>query len=303
MKFSKLIFQINPNSKFLPNEDLLNSIEKTKKELKKFRIFVFKEIFLMFCTCVCTPYIVFSTVKFFVDNPVLQMLFLPYFYFVGWFHLGRIFNVEIDYENFFKEYFVVEAIKNIDKNFIYEKESILYDYDELKNTGIGEYALSDFISGNYKGLNFRFAEYYRYKNVHGMILSCEFYKDFKYDLKITNKEIYSYKLNSDKLDDTKFNEIFNIETTDKTETRFLLSFSFMEKLCKINANENFGFVSAAFKNGKFYLFLENNKNLFEPSFFFEPSIEQAHFFRDEFLEILSIIDELNLTLNIYPKMV
>lgn len=301
MTFTKLVFPINPSSRFSPNEDLLNSIEKTKQEFKKFRIFVFKEIFMMFCTCVCVPYIVFSYVKFFVDNPVLQMLFLPYLYMVGWFHLGRIFHKNIDYENFFKENFVIEAIKNIDKNFVYEKESF-FDYDELENTGILNYCFSDFISGNYKGLNFRFAEY-SLQNSYGAVLSCEFYKDFKYNLTIKNKEIYSSTMKSDKLDNTQFNDFFDIITTDKIETRFLLSFSFMERLCKINANENFGFVSAAFKNGKFYLFLENSKNLFEPSFFFAPSIAQAHYFRDEFLEILSVIDELNLTLNIYPKTV
>ena len=284
MTFTKLVFPINPSSRFSPNEDLLNSIEKTKQELKKFRIFVLKEIFMMFCTCVCVPYIVFSYVKFFVDNPVLQMLFLPYLYMVGWFHLGRIFHKNIDYENFFKENFVIEAVRNINKNFVYERETF-----------------SDFISGNYKGLNFRFTEYFQ--NSYGAVLSCEFYKDFKYNLTIKNKEIYGSTMSSDKLDNNQFNEIFDIITTDKIETRFLLSFSFMERLCKINANENFGLVSATFKNGEFYLFLENIKNLFKPSFFFAPSIAQAHYIRDEFLEILSVIDELNLTLNIYPKTV
>ena len=302
-----------PKSKFIPSENLLNSIDKTNQKLKEYRKFIFREFFFMFCTCVLVPCAIYFGGKFsggiFANNQIPPAIFMPYIIFVGWIHIGRMWNASIDYTNFFKDNFIFQILKTIDENFKYTHEKVLYDDDELENIGIIMYDITDkedFISGNYHGLNFEFAEFHYYANSanrEGAVFSCEFYKDFKYDLKIINKKIWKQKIDFDKLDDTEFNKIFDVETTDKTETRFLLSFSFMERLCKINANENFGFVSAAFKNGKFYLFLENSKNLFEPSFFFAPSIAQAHYFRDEFLEILSVIDELNLTLNIYPKTV
>lgn len=53
-------------------------------------------------------------------------------------------------------------------------------------------------------------------------------------------------------------------------------------------------------NDKFYLFLNGAKNRFESSLFDPPlSLADAQAIKDEILRLLRVIDELNLSLDIY----
>ena len=59
-------------------------------------------------------------------------------------------------------------------------------------------------------------------------------------------------------------------------------------------------VSAAFMDDKFYLFLNGAENKFETTLFsLPPSLEDAAQIKKEIPELLSIIDELNLSLDIF----
>ena len=59
-------------------------------------------------------------------------------------------------------------------------------------------------------------------------------------------------------------------------------------------------VSAAFMDDKFYLFLNGAKNKFETTLFsLSPSLYDVKQIKKEILELLSIIDELNLRLDIF----
>ena len=103
------------------------------------------------------------------------------------------------------------------------------------------------------------------------------------------------------LDDTEFNNEFRVFTDDKIEARYLLSPGFMQRLREVK--QGFGSVvslSAAFMDDKFYLFLNGAKNRFESSLFDPPlSLSDAQVIKDEILRLLRVIDELNLSLDVY----
>ena len=59
-------------------------------------------------------------------------------------------------------------------------------------------------------------------------------------------------------------------------------------------------VSAAFMDDKFYLFLNGAENRFETTLFsIPPNLEDAKQIKKEISELLSIINELNLSLDIF----
>ena len=77
--------------------------------------------------------------------------------------------------------------------------------------------------------------------------------------------------------------------------------AFMKRLreLKIKYAAQIG-VSAAFMDDKFYLFLNGAENKFETTLFSpSPSLEDAVRIKKEISDFLSIIDELNLNLDIF----
>ena len=103
------------------------------------------------------------------------------------------------------------------------------------------------------------------------------------------------------MDDTLFNDEFRVFTDDKVEARYLLTPSFMKRLRELK--EKFAGdmgVSAAFMDDKFYLFLNGAKNRFETTLFsIPPSLYDAKRIKKEISKLLLIIDELNLSLDIF----
>ena len=97
-----------------------------------------------------------------------------------------------------------------------------------------------------------------------------------------------------------FSKEFRVFADDEVEARYLLTPAFMERLRELK--EKFAGkmgVSAAFMDDKLYLFLNGAKNKFETTLFSPPSLEDAVGIKNEISELLSIIDELNLSLEVY----
>ena len=290
----------NSKNSILDDENLSQSIKIGKKKFYNAQKILFLAILIL-------SLIIYSSI---VNAVYHALIAMPVVVFFGFFAV----NVWTNYYEFYKNDFIRNIVKSLDENFEY-----IHKKEHIENEKTPEFGLffrydgsnfnkEDFISGIYKGVEFEFCEYNFIglnTEFYAQFLTCNFYKDFKSNLKILNKKIKFWQLGkAKKFDNVEFNKMFKIIADDEVEARYLLSPSFMEKLCKLNANGNFGFVSAAFKDNKFYLFFENNKNLFEPHLFFKkPSVKIAEFYKSEILEILSVIDELNLTLNIYPKTV
>lgn len=293
------------------DDEFLKILDKSKSEYYSVIKFCLKQVCFMLILCVFVPYVIYKTSQ--INGMLIFVMLMPFVIFVFWFFMSKFTLRWNEYVKFYKEIYIGEIVRSIDKNFSFYYKKYDDSYTKFGDMGIPRYVgteKEDFISGNYKNVNFEYAEFCGVVDIRiwfyvyrGIIFSCDFYKDFKFNTKIINKKILHTIANLDKLDNVEFNDFFHIISQDKIEARYLLTPSFMERLNRLNSSGKFKFVSAAFLDSKFYLFAENNKNLFEVEVFIPPNLKQAQYFRSEIVEILSIIDELNLTLNIYPKTV
>ena len=138
---------------------------------------------------------------------------------------------------------------------------------------------------------------------NGTVLVCEFYKNFKGQTILADKKVLNTKISGEKeiLDDTEFNNEFRVFTDDKIEARYLLSPGFMRRLHDVKLKfDGAVSLSAAFMDNKFYLFLNGAKDRFESSLFAPPpSLADAQTIKNEISQLLRIIDELNLSLDVY----
>ena len=134
------------------------------------------------------------------------------------------------------------------------------------------------------------------------VLVCEFYKKFSSQTIVASRTLNTKFIGEkERMDDTLFNDEFRVFADDKVEARYLLTPAFMQRLreLKIKYAAEMG-VSAAFMDDKFYLFLNGAKNKFETTLFSPPpSLKDAAQIKKEISELLPIIDELNLSLDIF----
>ena len=241
-----------------------------------------------------------------------------------------------DYKEFYKDVFVRAAICEVGPNFKYDPQAGITE-KEFRKINIysrDRFRAEDLISGTYNGVKFNLSEaisiprdaklklgdsaalnllsaivfvWKMMKDIQafsGSVLVCEFYKKFSGQTIIASRTLNTKFLGEkEQIDDTLFNDEFRVFTDDKVEARYLLTPAFMAHLreLKIKFAGDMG-VSAAFMDDKFYLFLNGAKNRFETTLFsIPPSLEDAKQIKKEISELLSIIDELNLSLDIFKQ--
>ena len=141
----------------------------------------------------------------------------------------------------------------------------------------------------------------QYSDFKGSVLVCEFNKKFCGKTVAVSKDFNTKFLGEKELlDDVKFNENFIVFTTDKIEARYLLTPTFMSKLNMLKAYKNtLKSPSVAFMDNKFYLFCFSRRNFFEGRLFDKLDIAEARCEQRYVRQMLSVIDELNLSLDIY----
>jgi len=105
------------------------------------------------------------------------------------------------------------------------------------------------------------------------------------------------QLSQVKLEDPKFEKLFDVFSNDQIEARYLLTPSFMERLIQLDASigrENK--IQASFYHGNLLLMIPTKKNLFETASVYEPIDfkQDAKIILDEMNIIFSIIDTLKL---------
>ena len=136
----------------------------------------------------------------------------------------------------------------------------------------------------------------------GSVLVCEFYKNFSGQTIVASRTLNTKFIGEkEQMDDTLFNDEFRVFTDGKVEARYLLTPAFMKRLRELK--ETFAGemgVSVAFMDDKFSLFLNGAKNKFETTLFSPPpNLKDAAQIKKEISELLPIIDELNLSLDIF----
>jgi len=239
-------------------------------------------------------------------------------------------NARADYKRFYKNVFINAVVKSIDGKFNYEPAQGISRSELLKAQIYREleFRSEDLISGVYNNVKFQLSEaigekrkyatstniyvisfmaikamFDIYMDFKGTVFVCEFYKTFKGVAILADKKAMNTKMIGEKemLDDTEFNKEFRVFTDDKIEARYLLSSSFMQRLREVKQGfDNAVSLSAAFMDDKFYLFLNGAKNRFESSLLDPPlSLSDAQAIKDEVLRLLRVIDELNLSIDVY----
>ena len=244
-------------------------------------------------------------------------------------------SVDIDraqneYNEFYKEVFVRALIGEIDESFTYSAYGGI-SQSEFNAAGIyrpSVFHSEDWICGVYNGVKFSLCEvishereyprvnnkyvaafvllkyaFDKYSDFKGSVLKCEFNKKFHGKTVAVSKDFNTKFLGEKELlDDVKFNENFRVFTTDKIEARYLLTPKFMGKLNMLKAYKNtLKSPSAAFMDNKFYLFCFSRRNFFEGRLFERLDIAEARREQRYVRQMLSVIDELNLSLELYNR--
>ena len=249
---------------------------------------------------------------------------------------GRVIYGPGDYRVFYKDIFVRAAIRSTDPNFKYDPQAGITE-KEFRKINIysrDRFRAEDLISGTYNGVKFSLSEaidipndaklnfgdsaalnllsaivfvWKKMKDIQafgGSVLVCEFDKKFSGQTIIASRTLNTKFLGEkEQMDDTLFNDEFRVFTDDKVEARYLLTPAFMAHLRELK--EKFAGdmgVSAAFMDDKFYLFLNGAENRFETTLFsIPPSLYDGKQIKKKISKLLLIIDELNLSLDIFKQ--
>ena len=314
------------------------AIEATAKKQKECRLAFAKYLFLGILFIIILPVGGGFSVGHLFENRLAPLFFIiiyiPFFLAALMANASRVTSELGDYKAFYKDVFVRAAIRGTDSNFSYDPNAGI-SRKEFRKIGIyspDEFRAEDQISGTYNGVKFSLSEAIDIPNdaklnfgdsaalnllsaivfawetmkdmqaFSGSVLVCEFYKKFSGQTIVASRTLNTKFLGEkERMDDTLFNDEFRVFTDDKVEARYLLTPAFMARLreLKIKYAAQMG-VSAAFMDDKFYLFLNGAKNRFETTLFSPPpSLEDAALIKKEISELLSIIDELNLGLDIF----
>ena len=316
------------------NEAIVATVKKQKECRRAF----IKYLFLGVLFIAVVPVGGAFAVKYLLDSDLASLFFIiiyiPFFLVALVTNGGRVIDAPEDYKAFYKDVFVRAAIREVGPNFNYDPNAGI-SRKEFRRIGIyspDEFRAEDLISGTYNGVKFSLSEAIDIPNdaklnfgdsaalnllsaivfawetmkdmqaFSGSVLVCEFYKKFSGQTIVASRTLNTKFLGEkEQMDDTLFNDEFRVFTDDKVEARYLLTPAFMARLreLKIKYAAQMG-VSAAFMDDKFYLFLNGAKNRFETTLFSPPpSLEDAALIKKEISELLSIIDELNLGLDIF----
>lgn len=172
------------------------------------------------------------------------------------------------------------------------------------------YKCDDCITGNYNGLDIKILDLFLEretgsgKNRHtetifdGVLLECDCNKKFHSTtivrLDSLNKLMPPKGLQRVVLEDPLFEKEFDVFSTDQTESRYILTTAFMNRLLK--AQKKLGIpLTCSFENGKMYVAIHNNKDWFDIDFV-KDSFTDIRTFQKiliDFVEVLSVLDTLN----------
>ena len=331
-------FAPNVKSQKRQNLNINEAIEATAKKQNECRGIIIKNVVFGFLFICVVPFVIAFILEtiFESDSAILIVLivYIPVDFVIWTICCEKVMAAWYEYPTFYKNVFVRAVIHEVGPNFNYDPNAGI-SRKEFRRIGIyspDEFRAEDQIDGIYNGVKFSLSEAVDIPNdaklnfgdsaalnllsaivfawetmkdmqaFSGSVLVCEFYKKFNGQTIVASRTLNTKFLGEkEQMDDTLFNDEFRVFTDDKVEARYLLTPAFMKCLreFKIKFAGEMG-VSVAFMDDKFYLFLNGAKNKFETTLFSPPpSPKDAAQIKKEILEFLSIIDELNLRLDIF----
>lgn len=142
------------------------------------------------------------------------------------------------------------------------------------------------------------------KIFEGLMLVTKCNKDFEGTTLIRRRDdlqaaIYDEaSLKRVKLEDTEFENVFDVYSTNQVEARYLLTTSFMERLLDLYKNQKYD-VTCSFENGQIILMIDGEKDWFD--FSLEKSLTDKNnldVFSKDIQNVLAIVDLLRIKENI-----
>lgn len=236
------------------------------------------------------------------------------------------------YCKYYKEYFVLEILRQYFNNLIYKANAGI-SKKAIADTGaiyMGErFSSNDYISGKYKDVDFKQSDIHLEKQRHlylsgkeenikityyttlfkGRWMIFDFNKNFKanvciYEDGFSNRRINSLfssgKYKKVNLESSEFNSNFNVYAVDEEEAFYIITPHLMEKISKLNEACS-GKLILCFTNNKLHVGLDNRFDSFEaPSYFkiFNEKEAIKSINKDAML-ITMIIDELGLDVDLF----
>lgn len=232
--------------------------------------------------------------------------------------VGNLLSQNVSIEDLAKQPITKISSSIISKNSTSKSVSNLGESDIIPNHN--RVYSEDFIAGKYKEVDIKLFEtklekvdgsgkHQSRKTVFkGVIISLSVHKNFQGKTiiikdrgKLRNwmKSKFS-NLENVKLEDTKFEKLFEVFSSDQTEARYLLTVSFMERLLQLQESFKSQKIECSFYDNKLLIMIPVKKNLFETGSIFEAEdfVDDAKSLLKEMNIIFQIIDILKLNQNI-----
>ena len=205
---------------------------------------------------------------------------------------------------------------------IVKKHGLSYDKDRglgldefftIYDCTVHQWSSEDLISGEIEGMRVKFSDFYAAKMVkkknntetvvlfRGVLFKADFNKKSSCVTQIAhagsrNLAIYGQKAD---MDDVRFEEIFDVYTTDQIGARYVLTPALMERFRELC--ERFGCpVNAVFKDGQIFIAVETRRDDFEPQLGKSLTDEATLIaYESEIESFTQIVKELNLNRKIW----
>ena len=189
------------------------------------------------------------------------------------------------------------------------------EFFEIYDCYINEQSSEDMMSGEVQGVCVRFSDFYAAEKVrtkngtrtdikfHGVLFVADFHKRLSCEVRVCHKNSrnlrkYGQRAN---MDDVKFEEFFDVYTTDQVGARYALTPLLMQRLTEVYLRLG-SQINAVLREDKIYVAIETWRDNFEPRI--DYSLKQdatMALYVDEIGALVGIVSELNLNRKIWSE--
>ena len=189
------------------------------------------------------------------------------------------------------------------------------EFFEIYDCYINEQLSEDMMSGEVQGVRVRFSDFYAAEKVRtkngtrtdvkfqGVLFVADFHKRLNCEVRVCHKNSrnlrkYGQRAN---MDDVKFEEFFDVYTTDQVGARYALTPLLMQRLTEVYLRLG-SQINAVLREDKIYVAIETWRDNFEPRI--DCSLKQdatIELYVDEIGALVGIVSELNLNRKIWNE--
>ena len=219
----------------------------------------------------------------------------------------------------FRSNFKNRVVASIAKNFglsYDESDGLTADeFFEIYDCYINEQSSEDMMSGEVQGVRVRFSDFYAAEKVRtkngtrtdvkfqGVLFVADFHKRLNCEVRVCHKNSRNLRRCGQRanMDDVKFEEFFDVYTTDQVGARYALTPLLMQRLTEIYLRLG-SQINAVLRKDKIYVAIETWRDNFEPRI--DCSLKQdatIALYVDEIGALVDIVSELNLNRKIWSE--